>query len=431
MKKIIYSFFAVSISFLSCKNSSPFSSEGVVQNVLTSSPLLKNSFTGFIICDAETKKVLFEQNADKYFTPASNTKLFTFYTALYHLGDQIPTLDYIETDTSLIFWGTGDPTFLHRSFEGNKAFDFLKKQRKPLILSTSNFYQKALGPGWSWDDYNDYYQVESTSFPIYGNTVNINYSDDKIETDPPIFTNTTYIKEEGLHYIKRALSTNEYFIPAQNGLYSQEIPIKTSEMMTQQLLMDTLRVNVDIANIPKPSNTKTIYGYDTAPVLAKMMKESDNFLAEHLLLLSSHVISDSISSNIAIEKMKSTFLKDSPSKLKWVDGSGLSRYNLFTPASIVFLLAKMRDEFGEAKIFPLMAQNGEEKSTVGSFSAENGVFLYAKSGTLTGVYNLSGYVKTKSGKTLVVSCMHNNFNLKASEVRKWTYDLYQTIYENY
>ncbi|SOE21471.1 D-alanyl-D-alanine carboxypeptidase / D-alanyl-D-alanine-endopeptidase (penicillin-binding protein 4) [Spirosomataceae bacterium TFI 002] len=432
MRKTIYCIFAISIVFQSCRNSIPQVSQNVaINDLLTKSPLLENSFTGLVISDAETGELLFEQNANKYFTPASNTKLFTLYASLNYLGDQIPTLDYIETDTAFIFWGTGDPTFLHRSFEGNKAYSFLQQQTKPLIFSPINFDQKFYGPGWSWDDYNDYYQVENNSFPIYGNTVDIQLDNNKIKVDPPIFQNTTFVPKLGLKGIERVLSTNEFFVPSDGGKYQKEIAFITSYLMTKQLLIDTLKKNVETYAIPKPKNTQTFYGFDTKPVLFKMMKESDNFLAEQLLILCSNAMSDTLSSIKAITQIKTKELLDAPSSLKWVDGSGLSRYNLFTPATIAHLLHKMRKEFGEERVFEIMPHNGEQGSTLGSIAMNETSFLHAKSGTLSGVYNLSGYVKTASGKTLIVSCMHNNFNRGASEFRKWTSTLYETIYKNY
>lgn len=432
MRRKLLFILCISVAFQSCRDIVPKgSSVQIIEDYIAQSPLLENSFTGIVVLDAESGTSIFEQNAGKYFTPASNTKLYTFYSSLLFLKEEIPTLDYLETDSSFIFWGTGDPTFLHRAFKGNKAYNFLKNQSKPLVFSTGNFFQKFYGQGWSWDDYNDYYQVENTSFPIYGNTVEVDIKNELIRTDPPIFVNTTFAPKIGLQQIERALSTNEFFIPEELGTYSNEVPIKTSELMTQQLLMDTLKRNVEIIHIPKPRNTKTFYGYDTKPVLLKMMKESDNFLAEQLLILCSSRLSDSLSNSIPIDKIKSQEMTTAPHSLKWVDGSGLSRYNLFTPATTAHLLFKMRNEFGEERIFPFLPKNGENGSTLGSFENNEGTYLYAKSGTLTGVYNLSGYITTKSGKTLIVSCMHNNFNKGASEFRKWTEDLYGLIYKNY
>jgi len=58
-------------------------------------------------------------------------------------------------------------------------------------------------------------------------------------------------------------------------------------------------------------------------------------------------------------------------------------------------------------------------------------FVYAKTGTLSGVYNQSGYLITKKGKTLIFSFMNNNFVDAASKYRILTSELLTWIHENY
>jgi D-alanyl-D-alanine carboxypeptidase/D-alanyl-D-alanine-endopeptidase (penicillin-binding protein 4) len=133
-----------------------------------------NDHTGFVLFDPETNKTVYEFNSDKYFTPASNTKIFTFYASLKILGDSVPALKYIVNEDSLIFQGTGDPSFLYKDvFNNNRVFDFLKSAEQQLFLSTSNFQTTGLGRGWAWDDYNDYYSAERFSFPVYGNLFSV------------------------------------------------------------------------------------------------------------------------------------------------------------------------------------------------------------------------------------------------------------------
>src|SRR5471030_1154492 len=133
-----------------------------IKKLFKHSAILNDHFTGFALYDLDDKKMIFELNADKYFTPASNTKLFTFYTCLKMLGDSVPALKYAVKGDSLIFWGTGDPSFLHSGLKGTKAFNFLKNSHKKLFFSSGNYTGGFYGDGWAWDDYNDDYQAEIT-----------------------------------------------------------------------------------------------------------------------------------------------------------------------------------------------------------------------------------------------------------------------------
>ena len=84
-----------------------------IKKLFRHSQIMNDHFTGFALYDLDNKKMVYELNADKYFTPASNTKLFTFYTCKRMLGDSIPAIKYTIKSDSLIFWGTGDPSFEH------------------------------------------------------------------------------------------------------------------------------------------------------------------------------------------------------------------------------------------------------------------------------------------------------------------------------
>ena len=131
--------------------------------------ILNDHFTGFALYDLDRQKMIWSQNADKFFTPASNAKLFTFYTCLNMLADSIPAIKYITRHDSLIFWGTGDPSFLHSGLKSTKGFNFLKNSGKKLFFSGGNYTGGFYGDGWAWDDYNDYYQAEINELPIEDN----------------------------------------------------------------------------------------------------------------------------------------------------------------------------------------------------------------------------------------------------------------------
>src|SRR4029077_3290669 len=82
---------------------------------------------GFYLYDIASEKIKFDYNGSKYFTPASNTKIFTLYTSLRLLGDSIASLKYVLKGDSLIFQGLGDPSLLNKNvFDCGRTFRFLK-----------------------------------------------------------------------------------------------------------------------------------------------------------------------------------------------------------------------------------------------------------------------------------------------------------------
>nr|MCU0397388.1 D-alanyl-D-alanine carboxypeptidase [Cyclobacteriaceae bacterium] len=109
--------------------------------------------TGFVLYDIKRKKTVYSFNGEKYFIPASNTKIFTFYTSLSILGDSIPGLYYLERGDSLLFWGTGDPSLLYEPVQSSRVLKFLNNFSGSLYFSNSNFETTPLGPGWAWSDY--------------------------------------------------------------------------------------------------------------------------------------------------------------------------------------------------------------------------------------------------------------------------------------
>jgi D-alanyl-D-alanine carboxypeptidase/D-alanyl-D-alanine-endopeptidase (penicillin-binding protein 4) len=122
-------------------------------------------------------------------------------------------------------------------------------------------------------------------------------------------------------------------------------------------------------------------------------------------------------------------LKDVPQKPKWVDGSGLSRYNLFTPESFVYILHKMKTEFGWERIKHILPTGGA--GTLSSYYKKDSGYIYAKTGTLSNNCALSGYLITKKGKLLIFSVLANNYITGSVPVRRAVEKYLLAIRENY
>jgi len=395
-----------------------------VRKLFKHSAIVKDHFTGFALYDLDNKKMIYELNADKYFTPASNTKLFTYYTCLKMLGDSIPALKYVIRNDSLIFWGTGAPSFLHSDLKGTKAFNFLKNSNKKLFFASGNYTNDFFGDDWAWDDYNDYYQAEITELPIEDN-VAILYADknDSLQIRPSWLKK--YLKcdsnyRPGSFKVKRDFLSNNFIYPpiAPPPNYKQYIPWKTSTALTLALLQDTLKQPVTEIHLPLANDAKTIYDAVADTVYRHMLQPSDNFIAEQLLLVCSSTKFSTLNTDSVINYSKAHFLNDLPDVPQWVDGSGLSRLNLFTPRTIIALLCKIRDEVkNDTLLHSLMPTGGVAGTIKNTYKTDNGQpFIWAKTGSLTNVYNQSGYIITRKGKHLAFSFMNNNFTDSPSQL---------------
>jgi len=402
------------------------------------SVILNDHFTGFALYDLDNKKMIWEQNADKYFTPASNAKLFTFYTCLNMLGDSIPALKYIIKHDSLIFWGTGDPSFLHSDLKATRAFNFLKNSNKKLFFATGNYTSDFYGDGWAWDDYNDYYQPEITELPIDGDVAEI-YADknDSVKVRPAYLKR--YLDCDSTYHpaqfkVKRDFLSNHFVYPAMRPPknYVQDVPWKTSAALTIALLQDTLKLPVAELHMPLPDSAKIIYDKVADTVYRHMLQPSDNFIAEQLLLVCSSTKFKTLNSDSVINYAKAHFLNDLPDVPQWADGSGLSRQNLFTPRSIISLLQKIADKMqNDSLLHSLLPEGGVAGTIKHAYKTDNGIpFIWAKTGSLNNVYNQSGYFITRKGKRLAFSFMNNNFVDPTGAVRDEMVRIITWIHDN-
>jgi serine-type D-Ala-D-Ala carboxypeptidase/endopeptidase (penicillin-binding protein 4) len=432
---LIFTFFT--LVGLSCKTPQTAVQNAPIANsiarLLDTSSVLSQSFSGVVIYDTDKKQTIYEQNANRFFTPASNTKLYTFYGCLKILGDSIPALRYVVQGDSLIFWGTGDPTAFHPDFNNSRILDFFKDNKnKKIYFSTDNFTNDVYGAGWQWDDYNDYYQAEISPFPMFGNIVRVAINNGKMTINPPFFKDSFKVVNKTSTAIVRNIENNYFEIPksiSAKTTYQQDIPIKTSLVLTQKMLSDTLKMPIGLVKIPMPNTAQILFSTPTDTVYRKMMIESDNMLAEHLLLLTGSMVKNVINSSLSIDYVKTQFMKDLPDVPKWEDGSGLSRYNLFTPRTTIKLLQKIYLERPQATLFSMLPTGGT--GTLGNVYQSDKPFIFAKSGSLSGVYNLSGYLLTKQGKLFLFSFMNNNFTKPTSSVRKEVERVLTWVHLNY
>lgn len=433
----IFLAFVLSICLLTGCSTNKIISKKVAKE-FKNSQVIKQYQVGFALYNPIDKKMIFQKDADKYFTPASNTKLYTFFASLKMLPDLMPALKYIERNDSLIFWGTGDPAFLQFAVKDKSAYNFLLASNRKLFFAPGRYSGNFFGDGWSWDDYDYYYQPEITEMPIMDNLVTSTYAGpNKINIEPKVFAPCFKVdstKTTGNFQITRDFLTNNFHYPAvavKPG-YNQQTPYKTSAQVTVEVLSDTLNKPVGLIDLKIPSDAKTLQGAKRDSVLKHMMLPSDNFIAEHLLLVCANQIGDTLSTAKAIDYITKNYLSFLPDKVKWVDGSGLSRQNLFTPRDNVCLLDSIYKLVNNPeKLFDMLPAGGKSGTLKSAYPKTDKPFVYGKTGSLGGVHNQSGYVLTKKGKTYIYSFMNNNFVKPTAEVRAEMVRIVTYIHENF
>jgi D-alanyl-D-alanine carboxypeptidase/D-alanyl-D-alanine-endopeptidase (penicillin-binding protein 4) len=412
------------------------------ENVLKDETL-QTAHVGISIYEPATGKYWYNYNGDNYFVPASNTKLPTCYAAMKYLGDSLVGLRYEKAGIgngqyAILAQASGDPTFLHPEFPTQPVFDFLTKHSN-IELNISNWKDQGWGNGWAWNDYDASYMVERSAMPIYGNVVRFSNQLKSLDVIPKYFFSTTIrdsLESSQLYpsSVQRPIASNQFFILGKNvSKSSVESPFYTSNgTIIFDLLSDTLHEQIKkdyIHNQRWNLATNIIHSQPTDSLLKPMMHRSDNFFAEQSLLMVSNELLGVMNDSKIIDTLLKTDFKDLPQKPRWVDGSGLSRYNLFSPQDFVFILNKMKTDFGIDRIKNILPTGNE--GTLGSRFVTDSNYIFAKTGTLSGVVALTGFLYTKKNKLLIFSVLVNNHNASAAGVRNVVEKFIHGIREKY
>ncbi len=392
-----------------------------IEREVVGSPVFSKAFTGFTLLDPATGKTLADFNGERYFTPASNTKILTLATCLEMLGDSVPGMQIIQMEKATVLRGTGDPTFLNPLFNAWQVI-YQKIRADTLrirLVIARPLKDSGLGPGWAWDDAREPYSAERSDLPIFGGLINIyNNIDSTKRSVAPRLLHSLFIDKKVRVKMPFGLLPNQgYFWPEHFKNDTLKTPIVNAASISRLLLADTTASGFEQwsneatqREFEKVKNWRTLYSTPLDTVLRRMMHQSDNFIAEQMLLVCAGVKFDLLKQDTMIKWMLDSTQNSLPQRPKWVDGSGLSRYNLMTPQSIAQVLLKLWKEQPRERLFSLFPAGGVSGTIADMYAGkDNKPYVFAKTGGMGGVQCLSGYVVCKSGKVLVFSFMHNNF----------------------
>lgn len=441
----------ISTLFQSCQTSEVVTSDDVstelpeIHSLFEDSEAFSQSMTGFALFDPESDSMLYERDSDQFYVPASNTKILTLYAALKSLPDELPSLRYTVENDTLYFQGTGDPGFLNPNFDFTEVFDFLSEREEVLVFTDQNYSDEHFGSGWAWDWYPAAYAPEKSPFPIYGNMMRLQSEqvalvqlNEETPVKPEFFER--YIERDEwngdeIQLVRRSHRSNDilYTPKADTARQERNVPFVYENELFVEMLSDTLGRDVHYAKSVDLEFNETHFSTPADSLYKRFMVVSDNFIAEQLMLMISEQEFGVMNTSQAINHVLDEYFDDLPQRPNWRDGSGLTKYNLVTPHSLVILLEKLVDEFGEERTLDYFPIGGVRGTISGLYRAPEGEdpYVYAKTGTLSNTTALSGYIYTDSGRRLNFSFLNNNYVISSNQMRLEMQKILEFIKENY
>ena len=396
------------------------------QKTLLNSEGVKGAHVGIAIYNDSKEQWLSKYQSDHYFTPASNVKILATYLGLQFLGDSLPGWKMAENADTLFLMPLGDPSFMHPEFKYQPVVDIIKNTNKQVVIVGNNQDQfEIFGSGWSWADYAEDYQPERSRMPIYGNVVHFYQNNKKLEAIKPFYFFKDIVdlgKAEEKNW-SRSRTGNRFFTTNENNKSKYfQVPFSQEDMpmvKALELLNDTLGKKISFqkqSTLPATSY-KTIKTVPTDSLLKIMMLRSDNFYADQIVLMASEQLFGKMDDAALLDSTKKLFFADLPQKMRWADGSGLSRYNLNTPENYIAILQQMHAKFGEARVKNIFEKGGE--GTISAYYKNFPGTMYAKTGTLGGQVALSGFIYTPKQQKLYFSVLvANHMSPSSTQVRR-------------
>ena len=440
---------------------------------------LARGLIGVRIDSLSTGETIYAKNADKLVMPASNMKILTMTTAAEKLGwgfTYTTHLDAIGTITNgvlrgdLVVTGGGDPTIVSNDGGAAPLFaEWASALRKAgiqriegRILGDDSFFDHdAFGMGWSWDD-----MVFGYSAGITGLNYNENQVTASIAPGSTVGAAGTITlspaRSHGLTIVNRvttvarpadapandprlrasisfdrALGSNELIvhgtIPVGALPVAQDIAVEHPTTFFVTALRDALiddgiavmGVAAEMSQVIEPTmGARTAIATRTSPPLSVIgpyfMKASQNFVAEVLFKTLGKVVKGegtaAAGRAVVLDTIGSWGVPADAIVMR--DGSGLSRYNYVTTGAIVTMLTRMwknealRGPF--AATLPVAAHDGTLRSRMKNSWLD--AHVQAKTGTISNVRSLSGYLETQSGERIVFSIIGNHFTVPSSQI---------------
>lgn len=427
---------------------------------ILSSSLLESVNTGILIFNLNSGDTVYAKNERKLFVPASLTKIVTSAVSIVKLRPEYTFRTLIlsnGTQSDRIFSGNiylvggGDPTLSTSNLE--KMAEELRRMgiRKifgNLVVDESFFDFRRWGNGWMWEEGTNAYVPVICGLSLNRNTIQITLrpgekkgDKGKVEIFPVtkivnIQNEITTDSLEGKIHVERVFDgkKNTIIVRGKISISSKAKnfwrTIDEPQIYAGQIFYDALKrfgisLSGKIIEGKSPLNTRVLCEHSSKPlslIILEMNKESDNFYAEQILkTLGSEIYGPPGTAEKGI-KVVEKFLDSlgiKAGEYRMVDASGLSRYNLFSPGHFVNLLSFMYSKFSWTPEFISSLSVGGSDGTLERrlFEFKTGRNVRAKTGTMSGISCLCGYLENRKKEILVFCIMMNGFVGNSESIR--------------
>lgn len=425
---------------------------------------------GVVIRSEETGRVLYQRNAAKMFVPASNMKLVTSSAALETLGPDFRYRTALAATGpisggvlrgDLVVVGSGDPTIaadyqggdplvVFRAWADSLRAHGVTRITGRVVGDDDVFDDLPLGAGWAWDDLNDYYSAEIGGLIYNLGVIGVSVAPGPAAGSPGRVTlrpATAYVPVENrtrtvaggpledVAGVRQPVGTGIVV----DGTVSRDTPeVRTdvavrnntayfATVLRETLLAAGIRVDGaaadldDLAPGDRPAARQTVFVHSSAPlaeILPGFLKPSQNQVGEQLLKTMGRVLRGEGTARAGIAAVDSLHRAwGLPRReLAQADGSGLSRYNLVAPELLIALLEHMRRSPNYATFYaalPVAGVDGTLASRMKNTPLQGNV--HAKTGTVSNVRSLSGYMTTAAGEPMVFSMIVNHHTVTSRD----------------
>lgn len=416
----------------------PASLDAAIETVIEA-PQWARSQWGIVVAPLGDAPI-YEHNPQTYRVPASNVKLFTTAAALIELGPDYQILTPIyrygdaPTLTQLHVSGRGDPSLTTpelREFAQRLHSEGIRNIQLLSVDDTPPHTHRP--PTWEQADLNFYYGAAVNRVILNRNAFRVTLlpqglgqpvqvvSEDLTALGQWQWQNlTTTSADEGAevqiarHFTQPTLTLTGGLVLGSSTTWQLAVLDPTAYFLeTFRLELNRVGITVGRTLVSDPPVDQIPQDYFTSPPLAELIQSinqpSDNVGAEVLLQqLGSLETATAILTALGVDS----------EGYRWVDGSGLSRHNLLSPAAVVQLLQAM-GQHQYADVFRNSLPLGGESGTLANRfrNPAPGAMVYAKTGTMTGISTLSGYLQPSEGEPWVFAVMVNGANLPVQEQR--------------